>query len=367
MPPKRTAAPKSVPDRFFVKELAGETAPSFSALKGLYDLASELYGLRPWQVLDESQLILARDSVSGELCYCSIMGMLGEVFSMHAYIGTESFRLFRKMEAEEITNPGEFFAGHHSVSVEYVPKAELEKPDRELLAAVGHPQGRGIASPIFRTIRPGCHPWFITEQEAGTLAECIRAVLVVCAAIAEQKSQKFWDRADIFPLVSLVEGADPYYKVDLVKAILPAEPPIPPVQLNEEILRPLRSQDYAVRGAMELDYILSGTPIGKKNERKVCATIELAVDAGSGMVLAPDMLDSSTSPGDALARVFFSAVQTTRILPQEVRVRNQRLKESIAPLMDSLGVAVQVAKRLPAADEAQAHLLSFLQGGVGNS
>jgi len=83
------------------------------------------------------------------------------------------------------------------------------------------------------------------------------------------------------------------------------------------------------------------------------------------MVLAPGMSDSSTSPGDALARVFVSAAQTTRMLPQEVRVRNQRLKESISPLMDSLGVAVRVAKRLSAADEAQAHLLGFLQGGVG--
>ena len=45
-------------------------------------------------------------------------------------------------------------------------------------------------------------------------------------------------------------------------------------------------------------------------------------------------------------------------------MRNQRFKESIAPLMDSLGVAFRVAKRLPAADEAQFHLLSFLQSGV---
>jgi len=57
------------------------------------------------------------------------------------------------------------------------------------------------------------------------MTECLRAVLVVCAAVAEQKCQKFWDRADIFPLVSLVEGADPCYKVDLVKGFfLPNHP-----------------------------------------------------------------------------------------------------------------------------------------------
>jgi hypothetical protein len=365
MPRKRTVTTASSPDKFFVKELENETPPSISAMMRLYDLASHLYGLRPWRLLDENRLILVRDSVSGELCYCSVMGMLGEVYSVHVYIGTEGLRLFRRMESEEITSAGEFFDGHHAVSVEYVPRAELEKQDRELLAALGHPQGRGLDAPKFRAIRPGCHPWFVTEEEARTLAECIRAVIVVSAAVAGGESAKFWERANVYPLVSRVEGAEPHYKVDLVEALLPAEPPLPLVQLNEEILRPLRGRDYAVGGVMELDYILSGAPIGRKSERKVCASIALAVDANSGMVLASEMSDSGATAGEALAKAFLRAIQGSRVLPQEVRVRNERLKESIAPLLGSFGVSVGVARRLPAADEAQAYLLSFLQGGVG--
>jgi hypothetical protein len=363
MPRKRTAPATDLPDRYFVKELAGENPPSVAAMKRLYELASNLYGLQPWRLLDESQLILLRDSVSGELCYCSIMGMLGEVYSVHAYIGTESLRLFRRMEAEEITDAGEFFATQHSVSVEFVPKAGLERQDRELLAALGHPQGRGLASPIFRTIRPGFHPWFVTEEEARTLAECIRAVIVVCAAVAGRESTKFWDLADTYPMVTRMEEAEPRYQVDLVKAVLPAESPTLPVGLEEEMLRPLRGQDYTVRGVMELDHMLTGTPIGKKGERSACAAIALAVDAESGMVLAPDLNDSSVAAGDALARVFLNAVQASHTLPKEVRVRSQRLKECLTPLMEFFGVAVRVTGRLPAADEARSSLLGYLQGG----
>jgi len=346
-----------------VKELAGENPPSLPAMKRLYELASNLYGLHPWRVLDESQLILVRDSVSGELCYCSVMGMLGEVYSVHAYIGTESLRLFRRMQVEEITEAGEFFATQHSVSVEFVPKAELERQDRELLAALGHPQGRGLASPIFRTIRPGFHPWFVTEEEARTLAECIRAVIVICAEVASQESAKFWELADTYPMVTRMEGAEPRYQVDLVKAVLPAEPPVMPVRLEEETLRPLRSQDYTVRGVMELDHILTGTPIGKKGERNSCAAFALAVDAESGIILAPDVSDSSIAAGDALARVFLRVVQASRTLPNEVWVRTQKLKDCLAPLMESFGVAIRVAGRLPASDEARSSLLGFLQGG----
>jgi len=364
MPKKRAGSAAILSDRCFVRELAGETPPSFSAMERLYGLASKLYGLRPWQLLDESQLILVRDSASDETCYCSIMGALGKVYAMHAYIGTQSLRLFRRMEAKEITDAGEFFASQHSVYVEFVPKAELERQDRELLTQLGHSQGRGVASPIFRAIRPGFHPWFVTQSEAMTLAECIRAVIVVCAVVAGHKRATFWDQANTYPMVSQVEGAEPRYRIDRVETILPAEPPVCPVRLEEEALRQVLCQDYALRGVMELDHFFPGTPIGKKNERKACASIALAVDAESGIVYAPEATDSRVAAGDALAKVFLKAIQASRTLPKEVHVRSQRLKDCLAPIMELLGVAIRVTSRLPAMDEARSHLLRFFNEGL---
>jgi hypothetical protein len=308
---------------------------------------------------------VVRDSVSGELCYCSVMGALGEVLSMHAYIGTEGLRQFRKIEAEEIADPGEFFASTHCIYVEFVRRAELLKQDRELLAALGHPKGRGLAAPTFRTMRPGFLPWFVTAEEARTLAECIRAVIVVCSAVISQEGAKFWERADTYPMVSRIEGAEPKYKVEMFKSILPPEPPAAPVLLAEETLRSLRGQDYTVHGVMELDMTYSGAAIGKKGERNSCAAIAIAADAQSGMVLAPEVTDSSVAAGETLAKVFLKAIQITHALPKEVRVRNQRLKDSLAPLMKSFGVSVRVANRLPASEEALSHLLGFMQGGIG--
>jgi hypothetical protein len=190
-------------------------------------------------------------------------------------------------------------------------------------------------------------------------------VIVVCSAVAGRKKVKFLDLADTYPMISRVEGAEPRYQVDLVKSSLPAEPPVTPVRLEEETLRQLRSRDYAVRGAMELDHILSGAAVGKKGERRACAAIALAVDADSGLILVPEAIDSRVAAGDALARVFLKAIQANRTLPKEVRVRSQRLKDCLAPLMESFGVEVRAASRLPAADEARSHLLSFLHGGSG--
>ena len=55
-------------------------------------------------------------------------------------------------------------------------------------------------------------------------------------------------------------------------------------------------------------------------ERRADATpgpllLSMAVDAESGMVLAPEMADSRTAPGDTVAKVFFKAVQASRHSP----------------------------------------------------
>ena len=145
------------PDLFFAKELAGEEPPSFAAMKRLYERANDLFGVRPWQMLDETELIATRDSK---------MGSKGEVYSMHAYRGEEGLRLFRSIAAEDLTDPGEVLASTHCLSVEFVPRKELKRQDRDLLAALSHQPGRGLASPVFRVIRPGFHPWFVNAEEA---------------------------------------------------------------------------------------------------------------------------------------------------------------------------------------------------------
>lgn len=93
---------------------------------------------------------------------------------MQAYRGEEGLRLFRSIAAEDLTDPDEVLASMHGLSVEFVPRKELKRQDRELLAALGHPQGRGQASPVFRVIRPGFHPWFVHAEEPLGRRDCPR-------------------------------------------------------------------------------------------------------------------------------------------------------------------------------------------------
>src|SRR5882762_2045396 len=78
------------PRRFFDKQLAGEQPLSFETAGQLFRLGMKLLAVQPWEFLEDQDLILMQDGESGEICYCSTMGALGEVFSLQVYTGTES-------------------------------------------------------------------------------------------------------------------------------------------------------------------------------------------------------------------------------------------------------------------------------------
>jgi hypothetical protein len=364
MPRPSASSTSSKPDQFFTNELIGETPPSYSTMQRLYELATQLFTLSPWHLLDETELVLTRDSASGETCYCSVMGALGEVVAVHAYIGSESYRLFRRVSAGEITGAGDFYAAQHSVYLEFVSAAELEAPDRKLLTALRHPTRAPKASPIFRACRPGFFPWYVTEQEARLLEECLRAVIVISSAVSARTGQKFWERLYTYPMVSRGDDkkGEPRYKIELEEATLPKEPALAAAKLSPEQLRRLRNRDYPIRGVLELDHFPSSAKIGKKNERKALVSVAVAVDSETGFLFPPEMGTPGAPIADALGLAILNAAEASRALPKEVRVSNRKFRECLDPIAEVCGFPVNVVRTLPALTEAREALLRMLSG-----
>jgi hypothetical protein len=362
MSPRRPKSTGSNASHFFTDQLMGETPPSLPTMERLYALSAKIYELRPWELLEEGELVLTRDSETGETCYCAVMGALGQVVAVHAYIGVESYRLFRRMLAGEVSGAGEFYEVQRSVSLEFVPARELDAQDRKLLTALRHPIRSAGASPVFRAGRPGFFPWYVTEQEARLLEECLRAVIVICSAVSANPKLNYWERHYTYPLVSRVDGKDgeSRYSIEMAEATLPQEPPLAPAHLGPEQVRQLRNRDYPVRGTLELDHFSSGAKIGEKNERKACVRIAMAVDAESGFLFSPELAAPDVSVADALGMAIIRAAEASHALPKEVRVSNRRFKDCLQPLSELCGFPVKVARSLPALAEAREALLRMM-------
>lgn len=184
---------------FFQKQLAGEEGPSLETASRLCELAWEFFALQPWRLLADRDLILLEDPQSGDMCFCSVMGALGEVFSLHIYIGAESYRFYRKLSDGIPISAGEFFASQHALSIELISASTATPPDRQLLKAVGYVLQKRVPIPQFRAFRPGYLPWYITETEAILLIHCLQAVLAFCRTLTDDDADKYWGKETSIP------------------------------------------------------------------------------------------------------------------------------------------------------------------------
>lgn len=360
--PKPAITDKQVPQEFFKKQLAGESPLTFPSAERLFALASGFIAVKPWQFLEDQDLILLKSPFSNETCYCSVMGALGEVFSLHAYIGGDSYRYFRKMAAGRPISIGEFYGSLRGVYVEFVGLSELTPPDRELVRVFGHPRKRGLKVPIFRALRPGYHPWYPTENEGLVLAECLGAVMSLCERIFKSDAQDYWKDAGVFPLmVPAQEGGNGEgYTVEMVKVSAPPATTPEAAPLDQGRIGEIRDRTYPVHGVFEVDHFYGGGMIGKKDERKACVRVGLVADADSGMLFPPELGMPERATSDIITTVVLSAIETAQRLPREIHVDQHQLKMFLEPLAAELGIIVRPVKRLPTLQEAKRDLLSLM-------
>ncbi len=364
-PKPKSPRPKpaaSLPARFFEKELTGAQAPSFDTMSLLFARAAELLSREPWDLLEEDNLVLFEEPGAPDTCFCSVMGAARQAMIVQVYIGARSYFWFQKMHAGELTTVGEFFAHQYSVYVDFSDLAGLTPPDRQLARIMRHPLSRNTVAPIFRTIRPGYHPWYVTETEARILAAGLEAVMVVCELLEKNEDTDFWKVENSYPFVALEgeSGSLNEFSVKLMEAPREAVaiPKMP--ELDQPRIQAILSQHLPCEGVVEVDQFYSAGTIGAKYERKACIRVGLAVDAKTAFAFPPEIGAPEKSTGDLLAEVVLKAIECKRALPAEIQVREPEFRIMLDRLAQALGVSVKVKKSLPALDFAKSELQAMM-------
>jgi len=336
-----------MPTAFFERELAGEVPLSASTAAALLQSAVSLGRREPWKLLYEHQLIFVSAPGWPEPHACSIMGTLGEVLAVAVYPGAAGYHFFRKLHAGDIDR--DFFVGsQYSIKAEWVPRRELTKPDRELLASVTPPLPKGRPVPQFRTMRPGYHPWYLTEPEGAILATCLAELDKFFQA---PLPADLWEREGVYPM--LAGGERSTWTPPLEMPVAPQPAPV-----DEERVRKLLSAHRRRGGTLELDHFYAPAGIGENHARPAFPHIALTADAQSGIVFPPEICLPGTPLADLLAKALWNALAVYPTFPAEVRVRNAAAQAMLAPLAAALGVRLRVAASLKALDEAKDSLLA---------
>ncbi len=347
------------PGRFFKRELSGEEAPSFATVEHLYASCADLFSLKPWDTLSDTDLVLVEDPHSHETCYCCIMGQLGEVFSLHVFIGAEGYGVYQAMQDQDPNIREIIFTVARSVYAELVRIEEATPPDREVLEALGHPPKPGTLNLIFRTMRPGYHPWHPTEAEAVLLDRCARAVTAMLDHLKTNTKAKYWDDKKNYPLVTQTDSLCSILTVKLPNhsrsiAVMP--------EIDEARVDAIRQATSVKQGVLEVDQFSAPATVGKKHQRKGCMGVALVADARTGFVHPPQIDSPGDNTGKSLSDVLLSVIEAGRVIPVEVHVRDRKKKHQLDRLAKELGFRLRASESLPALDLAKDALLGMMTG-----
>lgn len=145
-----------------------EAKPSKAAWQRLYGAALKFRDIKSWEWLADSDLFGVQDPASKEIAYCCVLGNLGQVFGLCAYLGTEGLLSWFKVAESDQSVYEEYFDAYMAqrcLMVSYENKGELDAADLKGMKEIGLAVKGRKAWPQFRSYRPGYVPWHLTKKE----------------------------------------------------------------------------------------------------------------------------------------------------------------------------------------------------------
>lgn len=339
-------------------------SPSTTLWRKVYREARRFWKLGPWEWMSDSMLFGIQDPTTGEVWYASILGRAGEVFGIAFYPGREGVDCyFSVWETDPEEADWDTIASQHCLRLTFEDPEEFTARDLEVIRKLGLKfQGQDLW-PLFRSLRSGYQPWYITTEEARFLSLALPQVREVALWALDNPGEIEVNlEADDLVLVRIPEDEGGR---EWRQEWQPLPPPAP--LPRAEALPPglLESLTKAARpryGIWEVDVFAVPAVVRESEDEPGCyMASRLCVHHESGYVLATEV-----QPFIYRFRGFaewIAAVLGESSLgwPEEIWVRKPELVALLAPLCAELGIDLVYVAGLPALEEAQQSLISWLK------
>jgi hypothetical protein len=333
-----------------------EDLPTNDQWRRLYEAATLVKELSPWQWMTETDVFGVQDPETEEIGFVSVMGLLGEHYAVSLYPNPRALYGFRALEeAGPEINP-EALLEIPQLQVSFEDRSELDNRDREVIKELGF-RFRGRKEwPMFRSYRPGFLPWFLKAEEARSLAEALDQLLEVAPRFREDRSLLVPDDERLYLVrVAHQEGPTRVWE-DTVMEVPPPEPVPIQIKVDPQALESLESLPQSGH-ELEIDLFMVPAPIkGENGDRPVFPYMLLVVDAGSGMVVGTDLLEPVPSLEAMWGLVPLAVIRQLAGLglrPEQVTVGSELLFGLLQPLAESSRIELEQVPFLPALHEAR--------------
>lgn len=343
----------------------GMGAPTREEWKCLYELAGQLKELAPWGWMDESEIFGVENPDSNEIGFVSVMGMLGEHLAVGVYKGVEA--LYGFWDFQDMGFEAEPLALFEipQLQVSFEDRDQLEKEDREVIKDLNL-KFRGKQNyPIFRSIKPGFMPWFITSSEARFLIYALEQTLEVAPRVKDNPLilADENDEDDEVYLVRVAEkNGDELVWHDVMKQIPPPALKQYSLKVPTELINQLKSLPQNDDFIFEIDLFHAPTPVKEKNSRPYFPKMLMMAETNSLYILGVELMKPQEDKVQGYTEMTESLIQMLAgngALPKEFRVSSDLLFGLLRSFTQQLNIKLRQADDLIAIREAKEGIFGF--------
>jgi hypothetical protein len=337
--------------------------PSREEWAALYQASADFKKVAAWEWMYDSDLFGVQNPADGEIGFCCVMGNLGEHYALGVYLGSEGLASYLYIQSGAVEPPDmSVLFIQKCLMASYEDRELLEQPDRALIKELGLKFRGRNAWPLFRSYRPGYHPWFLSSAEARYLTIALEQAIDVALRFKDDPQLLIPPQEGQYLVRVPEQRADGLYWSDQWLAPAPIKPAeVPQPRADQLRIQRIKQTITTRKGAWETDYFRAPTPIQEhKGERPYYPYMSLWVDHTSGMILHTDVIPTADYQA-TFQQQFLDLIEQTGFIPKELYVKLPEAQALLESITKPLGIKLKTARALPMLDEAHNSLFSYFQ------
>jgi hypothetical protein len=330
--------------------------------KDLHAAAQTFGSLKPWELLDDLDVVCVRDPANGDTGFGATMGSGGELFGFALYRGAEGFDMYRKLtQGDRNVMENVAFVGQNCLKLDFCSRAEMEKEDIAVQKRLNLAFKGKFAWPQFRSLLPGFAAWFLTEAEArfftlGLKAACTHYHRVEAGMVNESL------RDNECLMYTPVDAAQTEFRSEWEPLPVLTPQPIALPILDLARIKSLQSLSLEPDTAWEADIISLPSPI-MDYERPYYIRMTGLCRASSGFAFQTDIGKPGISDHQLMADAICSAMEKHKLKPDIIYVKSAEHADAVRPLANIMQFSVLRKKNLDAVQNLREALMDRLMSG----
>ncbi|MBP3359326.1 MAG: hypothetical protein J6N52_00605 [Clostridia bacterium] len=320
--------------------------------KMLYEIASEIKEMKPWEYFWDMDII----NLTDEDVYITVLGRGGETYGVSVYEGEKGFDKFKLLVCQQELNISPHMAMYmqDNLTCYWGDREELSKKQRDIIKELGYKYRGKNQWLYFISHKTDYMPYNFDSDEVGKMTKYLSGLKNALELYFKERPQIDFEQ-DYMLCYSDKEKKITGKKTDFFdfgfNGIQIAD--------NIDLLNDLKKLPKTI-GTLEIDILPMFVTINDKSyDRPANPSMSMIVDKKSGMVMAAAM----STPETGIFGNFANTIVSTFFrygLPKRINICNSITGSLLEELCDILGIKLGYEDELPAIEEAEESLMRFM-------